>query len=132
MVNNSSTNNSKDEDYGNTSNNAASKIQGPTYSQKRAKRAKDTEHNKVETSPTYSLDVSNQAITATSSGNIQQSNEIPIYKYLILKNINSKVMYCLTFSQDLLADSCETLQRQGVSRSPSSNSDKRNLEQLLI
>lgn len=70
MVNDSGTDDSKDEDYGDTSNNAASEIQGPTHSRKRAKRAKDTEHNKVETSPTHSLDVSNQAITATSSGNI--------------------------------------------------------------
>jgi len=70
MVNNSGTDNSKDKDYSDISNNIASEIQGPTYSWKRTKQAKDTEHNKIETPSTYFLNVLNQVITATLSGNI--------------------------------------------------------------
>jgi hypothetical protein len=59
------------------------------------------ELNDLEIPFTHSLNVSCQAIAATSSVSMQESEEIPIHGYLTLKTIESKVVYCLTFSQDL-------------------------------
>jgi hypothetical protein len=44
----------------------------------------------------------------------------------------SKVVYCLTFSQDLLPEPRGTSQRQGIARSVSSSSDKRDSERLPV
>lgn len=102
MVDDGGTDDSNDENYGYMNDSAAPEIQGRSRSWKRVRRTKDTEHNDVETPSTYSLNVSYQAIAATSSGSMQESEAIPIHGYLTLKTIESKVVYCLTFSQELL------------------------------
>jgi hypothetical protein len=84
------------------------------------------EYNDIETPSTHSLNVLYQAITTTSFINIQESEKIPIHKYLTLKTIESKVIYYLTFSQKLLQEPSKTLQRQGIPKSVSSNKDKRD------
>jgi hypothetical protein len=86
----------------------------------------------VETPSTHSLNVSYQATAATSSGGVQESEEIPIHGYLTLKTIDSKVVYCLTFSQELLAEPGGTSQRQGIPRSVSSSIDRRDSERLSV
>ncbi|PVH69523.1 hypothetical protein DL98DRAFT_598588 [Cadophora sp. DSE1049] len=100
-----------DEDYDDMSDAAASEIRRPPRSRKRVKRAKDMEHNDVETPSTHSLNVSYQATAATSSVSMQESEEIPIHGYLTLKTIESKVVYCLRFSQELLQEPGGTSQR---------------------
>lgn len=132
MVDDGGTDDSNDEDYGDMSDAAASEIRGRSHFRKRARRGKDTEHNDIETASTHSLSVSYQATTATSSSSIRESEEIPIRGYLTLKTIESKVMYCLTFSQDLLPEPRGTSQRQGIARSVSSNSDRRDSERLSV
>ena len=89
-----------------------SKIGGRPRSRKRVRRTKDIGDNDVEAPSTYYLDVSDQAIAATSSGSIQESEEIPIHGYFTLKTIASKVVYCLTFSQELLPHPQDQRQRQ--------------------
>jgi hypothetical protein len=76
MVDNRGTDDSNDEDYDDMSDAAASEIQGRPRSQKRARRIRGTEYNDVETLSTHSLNVLYQAITATSSGSMQESEEI--------------------------------------------------------
>jgi hypothetical protein len=122
MVNNGGTDDN-DEDYSDMSDTAASEIRDRPYFRKRARRAKDTGHNDIETTSTHSL---------SASGSIQESEEIPIRGYLILKTIESKVVYCLTFSQDLLPKPRGTSQRRGIARSVSSSSDRRDSERLSI
>ncbi|KAH8587516.1 NACHT domain-containing protein [Bisporella sp. PMI_857] len=73
-----------------------------------------------------------QADKTTSSLSMQESEEIPIHGYLTLKTIESKVVYCLTFSQQLLPEPGGTSQRQGIPRSVSSSSDRRDSEQLSV
>jgi hypothetical protein len=90
------------------------------------------EHNDVETTSTHALSVSYEATTATSSGSIRESEEIPIRGYLTLKTIESKVVYCLTFSQELLPEAGGTSQRQGITRSVSSSGDRRDSERLPV
>jgi hypothetical protein len=109
---------------------ATSKIQGRARSQKRVKQAKDTKHNEVETPSTYSLNVLHHAIAATSSGSMQESEEIPIHEYLTLRTIGSKVMYYIAFSQESLPEPSGTSQRQGIAKSISSSSDRRDSERL--
>jgi hypothetical protein len=41
-------------------------------------------------------------------------------------------VYCLTFSQELLSEPGGTSQRQGIARSVSSSSDRRDLERLPV
>jgi hypothetical protein len=60
---------------------------------KRVRFATETEED-----PRF-VDASNQEITATLSENLQESEEIPIHGYLTLQAIQSKVAYCLKFSQ---------------------------------
>ncbi|KAH6661870.1 hypothetical protein B0J14DRAFT_663148 [Halenospora varia] len=43
-----------------------------------------------------------------------ESEEIPIHGYFTLKSIESKVVYCLTFSQELLPRPQDRGQRQGT------------------
>jgi hypothetical protein len=76
----------------------SSKIGGRPRSWKRVRRTKDIGDNDVEAPSTYYLNVLDQAIAATSSSSMQESEEIPIYGYFTLKTIASKVVYCLTFS----------------------------------
>ena len=102
MADDGSDDDSDDEYYDNMSNAAGSKRGGRPRSRKRARRMKDTEGNDVEAPPTHSVGVSYPAAAATSSASTQESDEIPIHGYLTLKTIESKVVYCLTFSQELL------------------------------
>jgi hypothetical protein len=102
VVDDGSTNDSNNEDYGVISNAAGSKIGGLPRSRKQARQTKHTEDNDVDAPSTHPLDVLYQAIVATSSGSMQESEEIPIHGYFTLKTIASKVAYCLTFSQELL------------------------------
>jgi hypothetical protein len=112
MVDDGGTDDSNDEDYDDMSDAATSEIQDRPRSRKRARRAKDTEQNNVETPSTHSLSVPYQAIAKTSSGSVQESEEIPIHGYLTLKTIESKIVYCLTFSQELLPTPHARSQRQ--------------------
>jgi len=90
------------------------------------------EHNDMETPSTHSLNVSYQATAATSSVSMQESEEIPIHGYLTLKTIESKVVYCLTFSQELLQEPGGTSQRQGIPGSFSSSRDRRDSGRLPV
>jgi hypothetical protein len=45
---------------------------------------------------------------------MHESEEIPIHGYLILKTIESKVVYCLTFSQEVLPRPRDRGQRQAT------------------
>ncbi|CZT08656.1 uncharacterized protein RAG0_13662 [Rhynchosporium agropyri] len=135
MVDDGGTDDSSDEDYDDMSSAAAPKIRFPTRSQKRVKRAKDMEHNDVGTPSTrsaHSLNVSYQATAATSSVSMQESEEIPIHGCLTLKTIDSKVVYCLTFSQELLQEPGEISQRPGIPRSVSSSRDRRDSGRLPV
>ncbi|KAH6672626.1 hypothetical protein B0J14DRAFT_78188 [Halenospora varia] len=132
MVDDGGTDDSNDEDYDDMSDAAASEIRRPSRSRKRVKRAKDMEHNDMETPSTHSLNVSYQATAAASSVSMQESGEIPIHGYLTLKTIESKVVYCLTFSQELLPEPGGTSQRQGIPRSVSRSRDRRDLERLPV
>lgn len=63
---------------------------------------------------------------------MQESEEIPIYGYFTLKTIGSKVVYCLTFSQELLPKPSGISQRQDIARSVSSSSDRRDSERSPV
>jgi hypothetical protein len=122
--------NSDDQDYDVTNDTAASEMRHLTRSRKRVKRAKDREPNEAKTPSTQPLNVSCQAITATSSVGMQESEEIPICGSLVLKTVGSRVIYCLTFSQEVILESGGTSQRQP--RSLSSSSNRRDSEQLSV
>ena len=77
---------------------ASSKRSGRPHSRNGSGR----KHNDVEDPLTHSLDVSYQAAIVTSSSSTQESEEMPIHRYFTLKTVTSKVVYCLTFSQELL------------------------------
>lgn len=111
-IDDGSTDDSNDGDYAEKSDAAGSKIGGRPRSRKRVRWTKDTEDNDVEAPSTHSLDVSCQAAAATSSGSMHESEEIPIHGYFTLKTIESKVAYCLTFSQELLPRPQDRGQRQ--------------------
>jgi hypothetical protein len=64
MADNGGSDDSNDDDYENINNAKTSEIRHPPHSRKRVMRAKDTEHNDVETTSTHSLNVSCQATTA--------------------------------------------------------------------
>jgi hypothetical protein len=66
------------------------------------RQVKDTRDGDEAACPNHSLVVSCQAIAATLSDGMQESKEIPIHGYFTLKTIRSKVVYYLTFSQELL------------------------------
>jgi hypothetical protein len=71
--------------------------------------------------------------TDDSDDGTQESEEIPIRGCLTLKTIESKVVYCLTFSQELLPEASGTWQRQDIAKSvSSSSSDKRDSERSLV
>ncbi|RDL30225.1 uncharacterized protein BP5553_10503 [Venustampulla echinocandica] len=123
---------SNDEDYNDISDAAASEIQGRPRSRKRVRRAKDTKPNDVETPSTKSLDILYQAAAATSPRGIHESEEIPIHGYLTLKTIESKVVYCLTFSQELLPEPSRISQKQVIAKSVSSSSNRRDSERPPI
>jgi hypothetical protein len=108
---------SNDEDYGDMNDATGSKIGGRLLSRKQVRRTKDIGDNDVEAPSTHYLDVSDQVIAATSSSSIQESEEIPIYGYFTLKTIASKVVYCLTFSQELLPHPQDRRQRQDCTTS---------------
>jgi hypothetical protein len=112
MVDDGSTDDSDDEDYADMSDAAGSKRGRLPHSRKRVRRTKDREHNDVEGPPTYPVDVLCQAAAATSSSSTQESEEMPIHKYFTLKTVASKVVYCLTFSQELLPRPQHQGQRQ--------------------
>ena len=112
MVDDGSTDDSDEEDYAGMSDAAGSKRGGRSRSRKRVRRAKDREYNDVEGLPTHPLDVSCQAATAVSSSSTQESEEMPIHGYFTLKTVASKVVYCLTFSQELLPRPQHRGQRQ--------------------
>lgn len=98
MVDCGSIDNSNNKDYCNMLDTAGSEIGGQPRSRKQVRQAKNTEDTSVEAASTHPPNVLCQAIAATLSGSMHESEEIPIYKYFILKTIMSKVVYCLTFS----------------------------------
>ena len=54
--------------------------------------------NDVESTFPYSLNISSQAMTASPSDGMHESEEIPVYGYLKSKTIELGVVYCLTSS----------------------------------
>jgi hypothetical protein len=121
-----------DRDYTNKSDAAGSQIGGRPRSRKRVRRTKDTEDDDVAAPSTHSLDASYQAAAVTSSDGIHESEEIPIHGYLTLKTIKSKVVYCLTFSQEVLPHTRDRGQRQDIAKSVSSSSNRRDLERSPV
>ena len=107
----SSTDDPDDEDYSDTSNAAVSRRRGSRHLRKRARRTKDSEHN-VESLSTPSFDNSSQSAAATLPGSIHKSEQIPVHGFLTLKTVGSKIVYCLTFSQELLPCSTNHGHRQ--------------------
>ena len=101
MVDDRSPDDPDDEDYADMSNAAGSKRGGRPHSRKRIRRTKDRARNDVDGPSTYPLDVSYHATAVASSSRTQESEEMPIHGYFTLKTIESKVIYCLTFSQEL-------------------------------
>jgi hypothetical protein len=82
---------------------------GNIVGQKRVRWAEDKEDpantttdDVEEDSPISSVDVPSRAVAATLSGAEQESEEIAVHGYLILKTHQSQVLYCLTFSQESL------------------------------
>jgi hypothetical protein len=112
MVDDGSTDDSDNEDYADMSDASGSKRGSRPHSRKRVRQTKDREHNNVEGPPTHPLDVSCQTAAATSSSRTQESEEMPIHRYFTLKTVALKVMYCLTFSQELLLRPQHQGQRQ--------------------
>jgi hypothetical protein len=102
MVDDGGTNHSSDGDYADESGAASSQIGGRPRSLKRVRRTMDTEDDGVAVPATHSFDASNRAAAVASSGGMHTSEEIPIHGYLTLKTVESKVVYCLTFSQEVL------------------------------
>ena len=112
MVDDGSADDSDDKDYADISDAAGSKRRGRPRSQKRVRRTKDREYNDLESPLTHLLDVSCQAAAATTSSSTQESEEMPIHGYFTLKTVASKIVYCLTFSQELLPRPPHQKQRQ--------------------
>lgn len=112
MVDNGGTDHSSDGDYANGSDATGSHIRDRPGSRKRMRRAKDTEDVDVAAPSHNSLGTSYQAATATSSGVMHESEEIPVHGYLTLKMVQSQVVYSLTFSQELLPRPRDRRQRQ--------------------
>ncbi|KAG9235614.1 hypothetical protein BJ875DRAFT_265946 [Amylocarpus encephaloides] len=122
---------SNDKDYDDMNHAAASEMRYPPRSRKRVKRG-NMKPNDVEIPSTQSLNILCEAIATTSSVSMQESEEIPIRGFLTLKTIESKVVYCLTFSQELLPEPSGISQRQDIPRSVSSSSDRGKLEKLSV
>ncbi|CAG8978009.1 hypothetical protein HYALB_00000679 [Hymenoscyphus albidus] len=98
IVNDGSTNDSNDGDY--DDRNVATGSRRGFRLRKPVRRTKDTGDCNAAAYPTHSLDVPCQAAEAISSGSMQESEEIPIHGSFTLKIVESKVLYCLTFSQE--------------------------------
>jgi hypothetical protein len=126
------TDDSDDEGYSDKRDVAASEIGCRPHFQKRARRTKDMEDDEITAPSTPSLGVSYRAAAATSCESIQESEEIPIRGYLTLKTIQSKVVYCLTFSQESLPEPSRTLRKQGSTRGVSRGSDIRDSNRLPV
>ena len=114
MDNDRSVDDSDDGDYDDKSAAPNSERGRQPRSRKRVRRTPDTEDDDVETPPTPSFSVSGEAGTATLAGSRQESDEIPIYGFFTLKTISSTVVYCLTFSQELLLRPQHERQKDGA------------------
>jgi hypothetical protein len=113
----------KDEDYAVDSDADGSDTEERARSPKRRKREKNTEEAAGTTSSTSgqasfttSIDDSLQGARAASSVTSQESEEIPIRGFLTLKTFESKVLYSLTFSQELSPRAPETACGRYVTR----------------
>ncbi|KAH9205202.1 hypothetical protein DL95DRAFT_470777 [Leptodontidium sp. 2 PMI_412] len=102
MADGGSADDSDDEDYADMSDPTGPTRGGRLHSRKRARRTKDQAHNDAGGPASHPLDVSRQAAPVASSSGTQESEEMSIHGYFTLKTVASKVVYCLTFSQDLL------------------------------
>ncbi|KAH6698236.1 hypothetical protein BKA61DRAFT_622485 [Leptodontidium sp. MPI-SDFR-AT-0119] len=102
MADGGSADDSDDEDYADKSDATGPTKGGRPHSRKRVRRTKDRAYNDTDGRPSHPLDISCQAAAVASSSGTQESEEMPIHGYFTLKTIASKVVYCLTFSQDLL------------------------------
>ncbi|KAF4633077.1 hypothetical protein G7Y89_g5046 [Cudoniella acicularis] len=85
IVDNRSTDDLNDGDYADESDDAGSKIGGRPRFRKRVRQTKDKKDNDVVALFTYSLNVLYQATVATSSGSMQESEEIPIHGPLCVR-----------------------------------------------
>lgn len=114
MVNGGSADDSDEDSDEDSDDAASSQIGGRPRSRKRVRRTKDTEDDDVATPSTHSLDASYQAAAGTSSSGMHESEEIPIHGYFTLKMVQSKVVYYLTFSQEVLPRPRDRWQRQAT------------------
>jgi hypothetical protein len=92
-----------DEDYANYSDASSNAIDRPRPL-KRLKRSKDllsTTYHDIERDSSCLLELSNQDLATTLSIATPQSEDIPIRGFLTLKAFESKVIYYLSFSQEL-------------------------------
>ncbi|KAH6696527.1 hypothetical protein BKA61DRAFT_741680 [Leptodontidium sp. MPI-SDFR-AT-0119] len=112
MVDGRSADDSDDEDYADMSDATGPTKGGRPHPRKRARRMKDQAHNDAGGPASHPLDVSRQAAPVASSSGTQESEEMSIHGYFTLKTVASKVVYCLTFSQDLLPLPQHRRQRQ--------------------
>ncbi|KAL5312886.1 hypothetical protein ACEPPN_019312 [Leptodophora sp. 'Broadleaf-Isolate-01'] len=101
MADGGSADDSDDKDYADMSDAPSPTKGGRPRSRKRVRRTKDPARNDTDGRPSHPLDVSCQAAPVASSTGMQESEEMPIHGYFTLKTIASKVVYRLTFSQDL-------------------------------
>ena len=111
-VDDGSADDSNDEDYAGMSDAAGSKKGGRPQSRKCVRRTKDRKQRDVEGHSAHPLVASYQAAPATSSSSMQESDKMPIHGHFTLKTVASKVVYCLTFSQELLPRPQNRGQRQ--------------------
>lgn len=98
-----STDDLNNEDYANDSDASSDTIERPPPS-KRPRRAEEPLtmcYHDLEKGSAYSFELSNQDRGPTPSTTAPQSEEIPIRRFLTLKTFKSKVIYCLSFSQEL-------------------------------
>ena len=101
-IDDGSTDDLGDEDYDSHSD-ASSKTAENSPPPKRLRRAKDssTTYHHIERDSSCLVELSNQDVATTPSTATPQSEEIPISGFLTLKTFKSKVIYCLSFSQEL-------------------------------
>jgi hypothetical protein len=132
MVDDGSADDPDDGDYADESSAAGSQIGRRPRSRKWVGRTKVMEDNEVAALSTYSINALHQATADTSSSGMQESEEIPIRGYLTLKTMESKVIYCLTFSQELLPEPSGTWPRQDFTRGVSTSCDRSGSKQSPV
>lgn len=101
-VDSGSADDSEDEDYSDTSDAARPRRGSRRHSRKRFRRMKDTARNDVKENPPHLVNSLCESAATTPSSSTEESEEMPVHGFLKLRTVGSKVVYCLTFSQDWL------------------------------